>query len=367
MMTDELSCRLALQFLPHIGGMTIKKLLQHYGSAAAIFSDPDATIPFLKRNSRIVVTDPIKRQVEQERLWLERCGIQLCFYTDADFPKRLKSCSDAPYLFYYQGKNIFNEQKMIAMVGTRSISQYGKDVARKIVEDLKPYHVCVVSGLALGVDTIAHEQALHHQLPTIAVMGAGFYTIYPDENRALARRIVESGGALITEFPYHTIPDRVNFPQRNRIIAGMSDATIVVETPNKGGSVITAHIANSYNRDVFAVPGNIFSESSSGCNKLIRTNLASLAASGSDIAEMMGWDKPATPAVQRALFVELTDDERAVYQHILQHPHILIDDLTCDLAQFPQSKLAALLLQLELKGVVWCSPGKSYAAAEDVG
>lgn len=360
MMNDELTCRLALQFLPNIGGVTIKKLLQHYGSASAIFADKSAHSPLLKRGVRIVISDAIKKQIDQELLLMQKYGIRMCFYTDKDFPWRLKNCYDSPYLFFYQGEHVFNERRMVAVVGTRSISVYGKEVTRHIIEELQPYHVCIVSGLAYGVDTIAHEQALLSDLKTVAVMGAGFNTIYPAENRKLAKHIVETSGALVTEFPYYTKPDRQNFPQRNRIIAGMTDCTLVMETAEHGGSVITANIANSYNRDVFAVPGNIFSTTSDGCHQLIRKNVAALVSSGKEIAEMMGWDEQSHQGIQRSLFVEMTDDERNIFNHIEQHPDILIDDIMMAFPQYSSSKIAALLLQLELKGAVQCNPGKSY-------
>lgn len=359
-MNDEATCRLALSYISNIGGVTIKKLLQQYGSASAIFAEAKANSLLIKRGVRLVLTSEILRRVEEERLWMSKKNIRVCFYTDADFPKRLKNCSDSPYFFYYQGKNVFNEKRAVAVVGTRNISPYGKEVTRQVIETLQPYGVCIVSGLALGVDAVAHEQALTNDLPTVAVMGAGFRYIYPSENRALAERILERGGALVTEYPYSTKPDRQHFPQRNRIIAGMTDATIVMETAVKGGSVITAYIANSYNRDVFAVPGSIFSVTSDGCNQLIRKNVAAVITSGNDVAEMMGWDVPKPDAIQRSLFVELTEDEQRVFDIIEQKQEIAIDDIIMAIPGFSPSKMAAVLLQLELKGVVQCNPGKSY-------
>ena len=306
------------------------------------------------------LTDAIRRQVEQELGWMERNGIQLCFWGEPDFPKRLTSCTDTPYMFYYKGTPVFNEQKMVAVVGTRNISPYGKEVTRKIIEELAQYEVCVVSGLARGVDTVAHEQALESGLKTVAVLGSGLGIIYPDSNERLSQRIVEKGSALVSEFTFRTKPDRQNFPQRNRIIAGMTDATIVMETAEKGGSIITAHIANSYNRDVFAVPGSILSPTQNGCHALIRKNVAALVTSGADVAELMGWDMETPKSVQRSLFVELTPEEQEVSDLIANQPNIVIDDLSAALPQHTPSKLASLLLQLELKGVIVCEPGKKY-------
>lgn len=356
----ELICRLALQFQPNIGGATIKKLLKHYGSAAAIFAEKDP----LRTFGRVIHFPKLTREAvaaaEKEALWMERNHIKLCFYTDADFPRRLKACVDSPYLFYYKGKNIFSGQRMVAVVGTRNISPYGKDITRKIVSELAQYDVCVVSGLASGVDAVAHEQSLDSGLQTVAVMGCGLGTIYPDCNERIAARILEQGSALVSEFTFQTKPDRQNFPKRNRIIAGMSDATIVMETATKGGSIITAHIAHSYNRDVLAVPGNILSPNHTGCHELIRKNIAALVTSGNDIAEIMGWDLQKPKAIQRELFVELNPDEQTITDFIGQNPDIGIDELTAAHSQFTPSKLAAILLQLELKGIIRCNPGKTY-------
>lgn len=291
---------------------------------------------------------------------MEKHNIHLCFYTDKDYPKRLKNCCDAPSMFYYKGKNVFNEQRMVAVVGTRNISLYGKDVTNKIVSELAAHGVCVVSGLARGVDAVAHEQALDSGMKTAAVLGCGLRTIYPDTNERLARRILEQGGAIVSEFPFETKPDRQNFPQRNRIIAGMCDATIVMETATKGGSIITAYLAQSYNRDVMAVPGSIFSPTSDGCHRLITNNIAALATSGDEVARLMGWDLQPPQAVQRKLFVELTDDEQLLADVIAEQPSIMIDDLIGKLPQHTPSRLAALLLQLELKGMIECLPGQMY-------
>ena len=357
----ELVCRLALQFQPNIGGTTVKKLLQHYGSAEAIFAEKNPMKVFGRAVHFPKLTREAVAAAEAEANWMERNGIRLCFYTDADFPWRLKACVDSPYLFYYKGNNIFSEQRMVAVVGTRNISPYGKDITRKIVGELAEYDVCVVSGLAAGVDAVAHEQALDSRLKTVAVMGCGLRTIYPDCNERLATRILGQGSALVSEFTFNTKPDRQNFPRRNRIIAGMADATVVMESAAKGGSIITAYIAHSYNRDVLAVPGSILSPNHTGCHELVRKNVAALVTSGSDIAEMMGWDQPKPKAVQRELFVELTPDEQILTDLLSNHPDIGIDDLSAAVPQFPPSRLAALLLQLELKGIVRCNPGKTYS------
>ena len=356
----ELIARLALQFHPNLGGITVKKLLQHYGSATEIFSEKSAFSPLGKRVPVPRLTQPIRELAEQELAYMERHHIHLCFYTDENIPKRLKMCVDAPYMFYYRGSFVFDRPKMVAVVGTRNVSPYGKDATHRIISELAPYDVCVVSGLARGVDTVAHDQALDSGLKTVAVLGCGFRRIYPDSNERLAQRIIEQGGGILSEFPFLTKPDRQNFPQRNRIIAGLSDVTLVMETAEKGGSIITAHIAHSYNRDVMAVPGNIFSPTSSGCHALIKKNIAALATGGQDVIELMRWDDHPVRAVQRSLFVDLSDEEQAIVAQLGTQDGLPIDDLMGSLPQFTPSQLAALLLQLELKGVIECTPGKIY-------
>lgn len=363
-MEDELLCRLALQFQPSIGGATIKKLLHYFGTAQSIFANTRPNSSISKTIGRKVQLPVLSKEslklAENELKLMNKNGISLCFYTDSDFPKRLKNCTDSPFLFYYKGQKIFNESKMVAFVGTRSASPYGKETTKKIIEELVSYNVCIVSGLAKGIDATAHEHALDSHLKTVAVLGSGLRNIYPECNRLLAQRIVEEGSVLISEFPYRTNPDRQNFPQRNRIIAGMSDATIVVETPPKGGSVITAYIAQSYNRDVFAVPGSVYSPTSEGCHTLIRKNIAALVTSGENIAEMMGWDLQPPQAVQRSLFVELSDEESTMADLIAQNPNIMIDEIIQSSPRFSASQIASILLRLELKGVVQCNPGKAY-------
>ena len=357
---SELLLRLALQFQPHPGPTVIKKLFLHFGSATALFAAHGLKSPLGARVTLPKLTDESRRLAEKELEWIERNHIHVCCIGDPEYPKRLNACPDAPYMFYYKGTPAFNESKMVAVVGTRNISPYGKEVTRKIIEELAQYDVCVVSGLARGVDTVAHEQSLESGLKTVAVLGSGLATIYPDCNERLAHRIAERGGAIVSEFTSKTKPDRQNFPQRNRIIAGMTDATIVMETAEKGGSIITAHIAHSYNRDVFAVPGSILSPTQSGCHALIHKNIAAIVTSGADVAELMGWDLEAPKFVQRSLFVELSEEEQPICDLIAEHPDILIDDLSAAFPQHTPSKLASLLLQLELKGVVACAPGKKY-------
>lgn len=363
-MDTETFYRLALIHYPNYGNANIKKLIRLCGSATALFEDHKGVAAKLYRyrsNLQLpVMTTSIELFVSNELKYAKKNNINICFFDDKNYPQRLLACNDSPYFFYYRGVNHFNHDKTIAMVGTRSASIYGKDVVKKIIGDLAPHNVCVVSGLARGIDTCAHDEALNNQLKTVAVLGCGLKTIYPEENTKLAKRIIENDGAIISEYPFDTMPDRMNFPKRNRIIAGLSDAVIVAESQEKGGSIITAEIAHSYNRDVFAVPGSIFQKSQNGCHELIRNNLAALIHSGEDIVDMMGWNNIQGKPIQTELFLELNDDEEAVLLTVRKLQGASVDQISEHLPTLNFSRIAALLLSMELRGIVECKPGKIY-------
>lgn len=363
-MLSETIYRIALQYLPQYTPTLIKHLIREYGTATDIFLHSSKSILRLRKRNKFlpkpVMTDAILETAEREAKWMAENGVSICFYSDHYYPQRMKSCTDAPYMFYYKGNGDFNSRKSISIVGTRNASQYGKDVVKRLVADVAPYNISIVSGLAEGIDTAAHEQALSHNLNTVAILGSGLGFIYPYSNRKLSENIVENEGCLISEYPFKTKPDRTNFPRRNRIIAGMSDATIVIETALKGGSIITAHIASSYNRDVFAIPGSIFESISSGCNELIRKNIAALLTSGEELIEMMGWKEEPLKSVQRLLFVDLTPHEKLVVDIIQERQESSIDEINIHCNSFTPSQIAGILLGLELKGVIQCLPGKRY-------
>ncbi|MBO4488216.1 MAG: DNA-processing protein DprA [Bacteroidales bacterium] len=343
----------------------MKEMLRLSGSAKSLFEEPDKWRNRVNKKTQQKslprITDNIRRTVEKELAIMEAQGISYCFYTDEFYPYRLHSCADAPLGFYYQGNaSLFQHPHVLAMVGTRDATEYGCQCVRKIVRELQETDVVTISGLAYGIDTEVHSRSLEYDIPTIAVMGCGFHTIYPAQNQELAQRIVESGGALITEYSYHTIPDRNNFPKRNRIIAGMSDAVLVVETGYKGGSIITAHIAHSYNRDVFAMPGSIFDGMHDGCHNLVHKNVAALVSSGQEIISLMNWEKTAEPR-QMLLFADLDDQELQVVSLLREESLMSVDQLSERLTTLSPSKLAGVLLGLELKGVIEAKPGKCYA------
>lgn len=363
-MYSEEFYRIALSSIEGYGIATMKKMLQLSGSATNIFTKKDLWMSHVRKRAKSVpfprISDELRRSVDEELRLMERNGVRQCFYLDKEYPYRLKNCSDGPVAFYYKGEAGFNASRLVAIVGTREATEYGRSAVRKLLSELKDSGVATVSGLAYGIDTEAHARSIEYGLTTHAVMGCGLGTIYPNQNRRLAEQIVEHGGTLLSEYSYATPPDRLNFPRRNRIVAGMVDAVVVVETALRGGSIITAHIAQSYNRDVFAFPGSVFDPHFEGCHALIRQNVAALLTSGKDLLEMMNWDsRPRT--VQTSLFVDLTEEEQQVVDLIRSNGEILIDQLSVSLPAFTPSKLAALLLCLELKGVIVCKPGKKYA------
>jgi len=292
-MFNEIFYRIALQHLPHYSNFLIKRLLEKFETATNIFTKSENYIRKLQQRyphlSIPVVSFEAQSKIKTEVDWMIKNSVSLCLYNDTCYPFRLKNCYDSPYLFYYKGNRNFNPQRSIAIIGTRNASQYGKEMVKRIITELSAYQVTIVSGLAEGIDTEAHKHALLQQQQTWAVLGSGLDRIYPASNNKLSVSIIEEDGVLISEYPHYVTPKRSHFPCRNRIIAGLSDATIVVESPKRGGSMITAYIASSYNRDVFAVPGNILTDNNSGCHDLIKRNIAAIVTSGDEIADMMGW------------------------------------------------------------------------------
>lgn len=362
-MYTETFYRIALNKTEGLGKATAKQILTTAGSAQNVFEFPESWQQRLRNRKRCAIdihlTDKLKSLVERELSFMEKYQVRLCHYLDSNYPHRLKRCNDAPVSFYYKGNCDFNKARMLAVVGTRNATAYGIKSLTKILEDLKDSNISTVSGLAYGIDTVAHEESLNLGIPTIAVLGNGLHTIYPASNKRLSDKILENNGSLISEFDFDTGPDRMNFPARNRIIAGMVDAVLVAESGIKGGSIITAQIANSYNRDIFAIPGTIFDEMHAGCHDLIRRNVAAMITSGNDLLEMMNWDST-TQTVQTQLFPELSEEEEFIFNYIQQGKKN-IDEISGHCSQFSPSKLAGLLLTLELKGVIFALPGKSYS------
>ncbi|WDF80127.1 DNA-processing protein DprA [Mucilaginibacter sp. AW1-7] len=355
----------ALSFVKNLGPVAAKSLMAYLGSAEQVFKTSPlkmASIPGIgeKRASQWDFNEAL-RLAEKELEFAAKHGIELIFYTDARYPKRLKNCGDSPILLYSKGKMELNMPKVISIVGTRNATDYGKQLCRQLIEELQQYNVLIASGLALGIDVAAHKECLRLNVPTVGVLGHGLDRMYPSQNRATAEKMLENGG-LLTEYPSGTIPDRENFPQRNRIVAGMADATVVIEAGLKGGALITAEIANSYNRDVFAFPGRLDDVYSEGCNFLIRNNKAALLTCMADLAFSLGWEKDENlkPTEQFMLPLDLTKDESLIFDILQQHKAPLaIDELTIK-ANMPMSSLAMNLLNMEMQGYIRSLPGKTY-------
>ena len=358
--------QIALTFIKNIGPVSAKALLAHFGDAERLFKVPKSkwlkvpgigewTLEGADLNTALF-------RAEEELKFIEKNNIDVLFYSDLAYPKRLKNCTDSPVVLYAKGNMDLNRPRVVSIVGTRLATDYGRQLCRHLIEELQQYNVLVVSGLAAGIDTAAHKESMKQGLQTVGVLGHGLERMYPVQNRVTAEKMMENGG-ILTEYPSGTIPDRENFPQRNRIVAGMSDATIVIEASIKGGALITAEIANSYNRDVFAFPGRIDDEFSEGCNFLIRNNKAALLTGAADLAYIMGWESngEAKPSKsQLVLPMDLSDEERVIFNIIHQHKSPLaIDDLTLK-ANMPMSQLTMTLLNMEMQGYIRSMPGKTY-------
>jgi DNA processing protein len=359
--------QIALAFVPGIGGVTGRALLGHFGTAEAIFNAKKShltTVPGIGgKTADLILSKQGFDRAEKEMQFIEKYKIKPLFFTDEDYPSRLKHCFDAPLILYFKGNADLNKTKVISIVGTRNATTYGKELCQQLVSDLKSHNVLIVSGLAYGIDIIAHKACLKEEIPTVAALGHGLDRIYPALHRNYAEKMVENGG-LITEFPSGTNPDRENFPKRNRLIAGMADATIVVEASIKGGALITAEIANSYNRDVFAYPGRVNDEFSAGCNYLIKTNRAHLISNIKDLEYILDWTekKPKKEQKQISLQLNLSSEEKKVTDILEERGLTGIDALALSL-KFPQSKLAITILGLEMQGIIVSLPGKMYKLA----
>jgi len=362
---EDLKFKIALTLVPKIGAANAKYLIKQCGSAEAVFKESNSVLKKIPRMSRfldgILNSKAAFQRAEKEMKFIQERDIQVLFYTDNNYPQRLKHCADSPVLLYFKGVCDFNKPRIVGVVGTRNITDYGRLITSKLIEELFPYNVTIASGMAYGIDICSHRESLNHGITTVGVMAHGLDRIYPDEHYSIAAKMLENGG-ILTEYMSGTIPDRQNFPTRNRIVAGICDAIVVVEAAAKGGALITADIAQSYNRDVFAFPGNVNSPFSVGCNNFIRDNKAALITSAADLAFQMGWDLNTTiktNSIQSKLFVELNEEEQQVV-NIMLAGEIDIDTLAIK-GEIPFSKIGAILFSLEMKGVIRASPGKKFS------
>ncbi len=363
-MNNDLIYQVAITRIPGVGGVTARRLISYCGGVEHVFRQSYKSLVKIpgvgEQIARTVIAHRSLDRAEQEIVFMEKHGIRPLFYLDKDYPYRLKQCDDGPLLIFMKGNADLNAQKMVAIVGTRNITEYGRERCEQLIQDLVPYQATIVSGLAYGVDACAHYAAVKSGLPTIAVLGHGLDRIYPQMHYKLARRMLDNG-ALITDFLTGTKPDRENFPKRNRIIAGLCDAVIVIEAAISGGALITANIANTYNRDVFALPGKVTDKYSQGCNKLIKINKAHLIESVADMEYIMNWhpDGNREKGVQANLFVNLDNEEKIMVDFLKEKQESGIDQIVAGTG-FNLSKTSSILLGLEFKGVVKPLPGKAF-------
>lgn len=369
-MSDSLlKYKIGIEMIPKIGSINAKKLIAYCGGVEAVFKESKKALLKIPGIGDCLATEitnqKILEQAERETEFIEKFSIKPLFYLDAEYPERLRQCEDCPIVLFVKSKADinFNRERFISIVGTRKATDYGKNICEKLITGLseKGYNPVVVSGLAYGIDIIAHKSALKNNLQTLAVLGHGLDTIYPTAHRNIAKDINETG-ALITDFPSKTKFDRNNFIKRNRIIAGLSDATIVVESGEQGGALITADLANSYSREVFAVPGNVGAKYSQGCNQLIKNNKAALIETPEDIEFFLGWEpvNSQKQPKQITLFSELSADEQIIVDYLKSVEQESID-LICIKTQMPVSKVSSLLLNLEFAGMVKSKPGKVFS------
>ncbi|MEO7530767.1 MAG: DNA-processing protein DprA [Sediminibacterium sp.] len=362
-MKDELYYRVALTMIPDLGPIRARLLVEHFGSASSVLKAKKKEISSVEGIGELCARS-IKAweqfsEAEEEIHFIEKHHIQPLFITDKDYPQRLLHCYDPPILLYYRGVANLNSSRIISIIGTRNHTAYGKQMTEELIAALETQQVLITSGLAFGIDAIAHKTALQYGLPTVGVLGHGLDTIYPSHNRFLAKEMLSQGG-LLTEFRKNTKPDKHNFPKRNRIVAGMADATIVIETANKGGSMITAELACNYNRDVFAIPGKITDARSSGCLQLIKQNKAVLLTDAEQLLETMGWiEKKRVIKKQKELFFELTAEEKIIINILKEKETTPIDALYLQ-SGLSSSSVAAAMLNLEIQNVISSMPGKLY-------
>ncbi len=355
--------KVAMTMIPRVGAITARNLISYCGGLEAVFRARKKELCYVPGVGEVLADQILHSRAlemaEQELHVLEREGIRPIFYLDKDYPERLRPYTDSPLLLYYQGTQDLNALRMVAIIGTRKPSPYGLHICEELIEGLQAYQVITISGLAYGVDVCAHRKSLQLNIPTIGVLAHGLGQIYPASHRQVARRMIKEGG-LLTEYPSHIGPKREHFPMRNRIVAGLCDALVVVETGKEGGSMITAQFANDYNKDVFAFPGRVKDPHAHGGNYLIKSHRAALIERAEDLAYIMGWEEESIAVgVQQQLFSELSSDEKLVVDLLRQNEGAGIDKLTYE-SRMTGSCMAAVLLNLEFKGLIRSLPGKRY-------
>ncbi len=369
---NELPYQIGLTLLPNIGDVLAKNILSYCGSASEVFSTKEKLLQKIpgigEINARHILSNKgVLNRADEEVEFILKYNIKPLFFSDPDYPQRMKYCNDSPVMLYYKGNADLNTEKIIAVVGTRLPNDYGKEMTKQFIQDLKGTGALVISGLAYGIDAYSHKYALDNDLQTVGIVAHGLDRVYPGTHTALAKKMIKHGG-LLTDFMSGTNPDAVNFPKRNRVVAGLCDALVVIQSKREGGSLITATIANSYNKDVFAFSGRPTDELSEGCNGLIKRNKAALIESAADLLDAMNWisepKKPNLPAgkagkKQIPLLISLTDDEQKIAKTFAIKKQLHLDEI-CYASEMSVSSVSTLLLQLEFSNLIKSKPGKVY-------
>ena len=366
MTQSELYHTLALMQVEGVGDVIAKKLIQHCGTATEVFASKKSQLQKIDGIGSVVIKNLQDKSVfakaEAELQFLVQENISTTYFQEDNYPERLKNCYDSPVLLFQAGNIDLQNKRIISIVGTRQITTYGMEFTKKLIEEISPLNPIIVSGFAYGVDIYAHQIAMDCGLQTIGVLAHGLNQIYPKTHKKYMAKMEQNGGFL-TEFWSTSNPDKENFIKRNRIVAGISEATIVIESAERGGSLVTANLANDYNRDVFAVPGRTTDKYSQGCNNLIKTQRANLLTSAADLVYILNWElqRESQKVVQKQLFISLTDEEQIIYDYLQKTGKEMMDiiALECD---FPIYRISSILLNMELKGVIRPLPGKMFEA-----
>ncbi len=361
----ELIYQIGLTLLPNIGDVNAKSLVSYCGSAGEVFKTKEKLLQKIPgigviNAKKIISNKDVLKRAEEEVEFILKYKIKPIFFTDVEYPQRLKFCNDSPVMMFYKGNANLNAEKIVAVVGTRKPDDYGKELTQRLLNDLAGSGILVISGLAYGVDGHAHKYALDNGLQTVGVVAHGLDRVYPTAHTALAKKMLKNGG-LLTDFMSGTNPDAVNFPKRNRIVAGLCDALVVIQSKREGGSLITATIASSYNKDVFAFPGEAGNDLSEGCNGLIKRNKAALIENSADLLDAMNWaeqdKKPKRKQIP--LIISLSEDEQKIAKTFVQKKQLHLDEI-CYASEMSVSAVSTLLLQLEFNNLIKSKPGKVY-------
>jgi len=364
MTTEKLIALLTLKKAPNLGDNSIKKLIREVGSAEAVLREKSINLLKIDGIGSIKIKELYRKEnriaAEEELRFILDNNIRYMAYDEEDYPEKLKYCLDGPVVLFSKGNIDLNKKRLISIVGTRKVTSYGVRFCEELIETIVPFNPVIISGFAYGVDITAHRAAMKHQLQTVACLAHGLNQIYPKTHKKYKEQM-ESNGGFFTDFWSIDSFDRKNFLGRNRIIAGLSEATVVIESADKGGSLVTADIANSYNREVFAVPGRAGDMFSSGCNTLIKTQRAHMITSAADLVYILNWElqQKDESIVQKQLFVELVADEKKIYNFLHKNGKEVLDIIALQ-CEFPTSRVASLLLNMELKGVIKPLPGKMF-------